>query len=60
MKTTMCYIAAVIIYAAIICSIIAGVIIMICGVYYGNCESLIMDFIVFILGLFAWCMSQDM
>lgn len=60
MKTTMCYIAAAIIYAAIIGSIIAGVIIMICGVYYGNCESLIMGCIVFILGLITWSMSQEM
>ena len=60
MKTTMCYIAAVIIYAAVIGSIIAGIIAMICGVYYGNCMSLIMGCVVFLLSLIMWSMLQEM
>ena len=58
MKTIMCYVAAAIIYAAVIGSIICGIIAMICGVYYGNIVSLIMGFIVFIFSLIMWSMLQ--
>ena len=58
MKTIMCYVAAAIIYAAVIGSIICGIIAMICGVYYGNIVSLIMGFVVFILSLIMWSILQ--
>lgn len=58
MKTIMCYVAAAIIYAAVIGSIVCGIIAMICGVYYGNIVSLIMGFIIFIFSLIMWSMLQ--
>lgn len=58
MKTIMCYIAAAIIYAAVIGSIVCGIIAMICGIYYGNVASLIMGYVVFILSLIMWSILQ--
>lgn len=58
MKTIMCYVAAAIIYVAVIDSIICGIIAMICGVYYGNVMSIIMGLVVFILSLIMWSMLQ--
>ena len=58
MKVVLCYIAAAIIYSAVIGSIVCGVIAMICGVYYGNIVSLIMGFIVFIFSLIMYSMLQ--
>lgn len=60
MKIIMCYIAAAIIYSAVVGSIVCGIIAMICGVYYGNVASLIMGFVVFILSLIMWSMLQRM
>lgn len=60
MKTTMCYIAAALIYVAVIGSIIAGIIAMICGIYYGNVVSLIMGLFVFVFGIIMWSMLQEM
>lgn len=60
MKTIICYVAAAIIYAAVIGSIVCGIISMICGVYYGNVTSLIMGYIVFILSLIMWSILQRM
>ena len=58
MKTIMCYVAAAIIYAAVIGSIVCGIIAMICGVYYGNIISVIIGYVVFILSLIMWSMLQ--
>lgn len=59
MKTTMCYIAAVIIYAAIIGIIVCGIIAMICGVYYINILTFTMGFFVFGFGEIMWSMLQE-
>lgn len=58
MKTIMCYIAAAIIYSAVIGSIVCGIIVMICGVYYENVASLIMGYVVSILSLIMWSILQ--
>lgn len=58
MKTAICYIAAIIIYTAVIGGIICGITGMICGVYYGNIISVIIGYVVFILSLIMWSMLQ--
>lgn len=60
MKATICYIAAIIIYVAVIGGIIAGAIAMICGVYYINPLTFTMGLFVFIFGMIMWSMLQEM
>lgn len=60
MKTIICYVAAAIIYVAVIGSIACGIIAMICGIYYINPLTLTMGFCVFGFGIIMWSMLQEM